>query len=76
MLQTRTADQMSGVAYGAMTGLMIAAYTLVDGYGVKHLLIAPLVLSALGLASAALTMVAARPAPAPTGATPSVTAPR
>lgn len=44
MLRTRTADQMSGVAYGAMTGLMIAAYTLVDGYGVKHLLIAPLVL--------------------------------
>lgn len=44
MLRSRTADQMSGVAYGAMTGLMIAAYTLVDGYGVKHLLIAPLVL--------------------------------
>ena len=44
MLRTRTADQMSGVAYGAMTGVMIAAYTLVDGYGVKHMLIAPLVL--------------------------------
>ncbi len=44
MLRARTADQMSGVAYGTMTGLMIAAYTLVDGYGVKHLLIAPLVL--------------------------------
>ena len=44
MLRTRTSDQMSGVAYGAMIGLMIAAYTLVDGYGVKHLLIAPLVL--------------------------------
>lgn len=47
MLRARTADQMSGVAYGAMTGLMIAAYTLVDGYGVKHLLIAPLVLDYL-----------------------------
>lgn len=44
MLRNRTPDQTSGVAYGAMTGLMIAAYTLVDGYGVKYLLIAPLVL--------------------------------
>jgi drug/metabolite transporter (DMT)-like permease len=44
MLRNRTSEQMSGVAYGAMTGLMIAAYTLVDGYGVKYLLIAPLVL--------------------------------
>jgi drug/metabolite transporter (DMT)-like permease len=44
MVRTRTADQLSGVSYGAMTGLMIAAYTLVDGYGVKYLLIAPLVL--------------------------------
>ncbi len=44
MLRTRTADQLSGVGYGAVTGLMIAAYTVVDGYGVKYLLIAPLVL--------------------------------
>jgi drug/metabolite transporter (DMT)-like permease len=44
MLRVRTPEQMGGVAYGAMTGLMIAAYTLVDGYGVKYLLIAPLVL--------------------------------
>ena len=44
MLRTRTAAQLSGVGYGAMTGLMIAAYTVVDGYGVKYLLIAPLVL--------------------------------
>lgn len=44
MLRARTPEQMGGVAYGAMTGLMIAAYTLVDGYGVKVLLIAPLVL--------------------------------
>jgi drug/metabolite transporter (DMT)-like permease len=44
MLRSRTADQATAVAYGGMTGLMIAAYTLVDGYGVKHLLIAPLVL--------------------------------
>ena len=44
MLRTRTANQLSGVGYGAVTGLMIAAYTVVDGYGVKYLLIAPLVL--------------------------------
>jgi anti-sigma factor RsiW len=39
-------------------------------------LIATLVLIALVLAYAAMTMVSARPAPAPTGATPSATAPR
>jgi drug/metabolite transporter (DMT)-like permease len=42
--RTRTPEQMGGVIYGALTGLTIAAYTLVDGYGVKYLLIAPLVL--------------------------------
>jgi drug/metabolite transporter (DMT)-like permease len=44
MLRVRTSEQLGGVGYGALTGLMIAAYTLVDGYGVKYLLIAPLVL--------------------------------
>jgi drug/metabolite transporter (DMT)-like permease len=44
ILRVRTPEQMGGVAYGAMTGVMIAAYTVVDGYGVKYLLIAPLVL--------------------------------
>lgn len=39
-------------------------------------LMATLVLIALVLAWAAMTMVSARPAPAPTGATPPVTAPR
>jgi len=33
-----------GVKWGIMTGLLIAAYTVVDGYGVKVLLIAPVVL--------------------------------
>jgi len=33
-----------GVRWGLLTGLMIAAYTVVDGYGVKTLLIAPVVL--------------------------------
>ncbi len=39
-----TAAQLGGVGYGALTGLAIAGYTLVDGYGVKVLLMAPLVL--------------------------------
>lgn len=34
----------AGVRWGALTGLLIAAYTVVDGYGVKMLLIAPVVL--------------------------------
>lgn len=34
----------SGVGWGLLTGLFIATYTLVDGYGVKVLLIAPLLL--------------------------------
>ncbi|GAA5233089.1 EamA family transporter [Verticiella sediminum] len=33
-----------GVRWGVTTGLMIAAYTVVDGYGVKVLLVAPVVL--------------------------------
>ncbi len=44
LLQSRSAAALGGVAYGALTGAFIAAYTLLDGYGVKHLLIAPLVL--------------------------------
>ncbi len=42
--RTASAAHLSGVAYGALTGFFIASYTLVDGYGVKYLLIAPLVL--------------------------------
>ncbi len=34
----------AGVRWGALTGLLIAAYTVVDGYGVKILLISPIVL--------------------------------
>lgn len=38
----------SGVGWGLLTGLFIATYTLVDGYGVKVLLIAPLLLDYFG----------------------------
>ena len=43
-LKNPSAAALGGVAYGALTGAFIAAYTLLDGYGVKYLLIAPLVL--------------------------------
>jgi drug/metabolite transporter (DMT)-like permease len=33
-----------GIRWGALTGLLIAAYTLVDGYAVKVLLVSPLVI--------------------------------
>ena len=48
MLRSRTPEQLGGVLYGAATGLMIASYTVIDGYGVKYLLIAPLVLDYVG----------------------------
>jgi drug/metabolite transporter (DMT)-like permease len=48
MLRARNAEQLGGIMYGAATGVMIAAYTVVDGYGVKYLLIAPLVLDYVG----------------------------
>jgi drug/metabolite transporter (DMT)-like permease len=44
LLKNPSAAVLGGVAYGALTGAFIAAYTLLDGYGVKYLLIAPLVL--------------------------------
>jgi drug/metabolite transporter (DMT)-like permease len=44
LLKNPSAHALGGVAYGALTGAFIAAYTLLDGYGVKYLLIAPLVL--------------------------------
>lgn len=44
IIKNPTAAQLGGVGYGALTGLAIAGYTLLDGYGVKVLLMAPLVL--------------------------------
>jgi drug/metabolite transporter (DMT)-like permease len=37
-----------GIAWGAVTGVCIATYTLVDGYGVKVLLIHPVLIMFLG----------------------------
>ncbi len=34
----------TGLRYGAMTGMLIAGYTLVDGYAVKVMLISPIVI--------------------------------
>ncbi|MEC5385421.1 DMT family transporter [Uliginosibacterium sp. H3] len=38
----------AGVFYGVVTGLFIAAYTLIDGYAVKHAGVSPIVIEYLG----------------------------
>jgi drug/metabolite transporter (DMT)-like permease len=38
----------NGVAYGAMTGVFIAAYTVVDGYAVKFALMSPILIDYFG----------------------------
>jgi drug/metabolite transporter (DMT)-like permease len=38
----------TGLRYGAMTGALIAGYTLVDGYAVKVMLISPIVVDYFG----------------------------
>ena len=38
----------AGLGYGLLTGLFIAAYTVVDGYGVKFLLMSPILLDYFG----------------------------
>jgi len=37
-----------GLAYGVLTGLFIASYTVVDGYAVKALLLSPILLDYMG----------------------------
>ncbi len=37
-----------GIYYGLLTGVFIAAYTVVDGYGVKVLLVSPILLDYMG----------------------------
>ena len=37
-----------GLLYGAVTGIFIAGYTVVDGYGVKVLLLSPILIDYLG----------------------------
>lgn len=53
-LRTRDPDDLDhqrlwlGVKYGLLTGLFIAAYSVVDGYAVKHAGIAPVLVDYLG----------------------------
>lgn len=42
------ARRRRGIAWGALTGAMIASYTVVDGYAVKVMLMSPIVLDWIG----------------------------
>ena len=42
------ARTLSGLHYGLLTGLFIASYTVVDGYGVKVLLLSPILIDYCG----------------------------
>ncbi|HET9975843.1 MAG TPA: DMT family transporter [Burkholderiaceae bacterium] len=42
------AQALAGVRWGAATGLLIAAYTVIDGYAVKVLLIGPVIVDYVG----------------------------
>jgi drug/metabolite transporter (DMT)-like permease len=44
----RNARVRKGVAYGLLTGIFIASYTVVDGYAVKVLLLSPILLDYMG----------------------------
>ncbi len=44
----RRARVLAGLRWGAATGLLIAAYTVLDGYSVKRLLIVPIILDYVG----------------------------
>ena len=54
LLQTQA---MLGVRWGILTGALIAMYTLLDAYGVKTLLIAPVVFDVASTASRAVLML-------------------
>ncbi|MBI5270383.1 MAG: EamA family transporter [Burkholderiales bacterium] len=41
----------AGIAWGALTGVLIAGYTLIDGYAVKVLLMSPILIDYLGNAA-------------------------
>jgi drug/metabolite transporter (DMT)-like permease len=45
---TSHAAVRAGVIYGLLTGLFIAAYTLIDGYAVKHAAMSPVLVDYLG----------------------------
>ena len=44
----RRAGLQKGVRYGLLTGVFIASYTVVDGYGVKVLLLSPILIDYFG----------------------------
>jgi len=46
----------AGIVWGALTGLLIATYTLLDGWTVKHLGMAPVLFYTLGLAFRSLML--------------------
>jgi drug/metabolite transporter (DMT)-like permease len=56
VLSDRTPRARAGVLWGATTGAFIALYTILDGYAVKHLALAPLLLQYLSNALRALFM--------------------
>jgi uncharacterized membrane protein len=58
-----------GMAYGLLTGAFIASYTVVDGYGVKFLLMSPILVDYLGnfVRVAVLAPVALRDRPVTAG---------
>ncbi len=61
------AQSMAGIRWGLLIGVLIATYSLVDAYGIKTLLIAPVLLdwvSSLGGALLLLPSVLANPASA------------
>jgi drug/metabolite transporter (DMT)-like permease len=48
LLSSADAKALAGVRWGAATGALIAAYTLIDGYAVKVLLIGPVLVDYVG----------------------------
>jgi drug/metabolite transporter (DMT)-like permease len=48
LLRSRDARARAGLVWGSCTGLMIAGYTVVDGYAVRALLVAPLLIDYTG----------------------------
>ena len=47
-LLSRDSHGLNGIAFGMLTGLFIASYTLNDAYAVKYLLVSPILLDYFG----------------------------
>lgn len=50
------ARRRTGVAWGLLTGLCIAAYTVIDGWAIQHLAVLPLLFHCLGMTVRALLL--------------------